>query len=156
MSVAFILILATPHGRLSPESGTETETAALNIYDAAQGIVFKTREINGQIEEETLRLNASGFSINKGTSYFVKIEDDKIFFNGEEVSSTSIIAGSINSNYLKLSNNLIESYQKTDSDVKLLGYLKWDLNKYSIYIDKDNNISQDNNQILCYILSSNF
>lgn len=128
--------------------GTETETAALNIYDAAQGIVFKTREINGQIEEETLRLNASGFSINKGTSYFVKIEDDKIFFNGEEVSSTSIIVGSINSNYLKLSNNLIESYQKTDSDVKLLGYLKWDLNKYSIYIDKDNNISQDNNQIL--------
>lgn len=134
--------------------GTETETAALNIYDTVKGIVFKTREIGEQTETETLRLNSNGFSIDGGASNFIKIEENKIFFNGEQLNATSIMTGTTVStgfNFLKLSESLIQAYKQGDIDT-LLGYLTWNIsngtNFYSICIDENNNITQNINQIL--------
>lgn len=134
--------------------GTETETAALNIYDTVKGIVFKTRDIREQIETETLRLNSNGFSIDGGASNFIKIEENKIFFNGEQLNATSIMTGSTGStgsNFLKLSESLIQAYKQGEINT-LLGYLTWNIsngaNFYSICIDENNNITQNINQIL--------
>lgn len=134
--------------------GTETETAALNIYDTVKGIVFKTRKIGKQIETETLRLNSNGFSIDGGASNFIKIEENKIFFNGEQLNATSIMTGSTGStgsNFLKLSESLIQAYKQGEINT-LLGYLTWNIsngaNFYSICIDENNNITQNINQIL--------
>ena len=131
--------------------GTETETAALNIYDTVKGIVFKTREIGEQVETETLRLNSSGFSIDGGASNFIKIEGNKIFFNGEQLNATSIMTGSTDSNFLKLSESLIQAYKQGEINT-LLGYLTWNIsngaNFYSICVDENNNITQNIHQIL--------
>lgn len=133
--------------------GTETEAAALNIYDTAKGIVFKTRETEEQAETETLRLNSDGFSIKGGTLNFIKIEEDKIFFNGEQLNATSIMtnSGSMGSNFLRLSESLIQAYKQGEINT-LLGYLTWDIsngaNFYSICIDENNNITQNVDQIL--------
>lgn len=109
---------------------------------------------NGTIKNEgteNLRLSSIGFSIDKGTSYFVKIENNKIFFNGEQLNATSIMTGSTGSNFLKLSESLIQAYKQGEINT-LLGYLTWNIsngaNFYSICIDENNNITQDNNQIL--------
>ena len=131
--------------------GTETETAALNIYDTVKGIVFKTREIGEQVETETLRLNSNGFSIDGGASNFIKIEGNKIFFNGEQLNATSIMTGSMGSNFLKLSESLIQAYKQGEINT-LLGYLTWNIsngtNFYSICVDENNNITQNIHQIL--------
>ena len=133
--------------------GTETEAAALNIYDTTKGIVFKTRETEEQPETETLRLNSDGFSIKGGTLNFIKIEEDKIFFNGEQLNATSIMtnSGSMGSNFLQISESLIQAYKQGEINT-LLGYLTWDVsngtNFYSICIDENNNITQNIDQIL--------
>lgn len=140
--------------------GTEEETAALNIYDTVAGIVFKTREIGNQIEKETLRLNANGFSIDGGNSNFIKIEEEgttrKVFFDGEQLRANTIITGPIGANYLNLSGNLINAYGAGEIPV-FLGSLIWGVDSsgstyYSIGINVDNNtnnnnITQDKNQI---------
>lgn len=126
--------------------GTETETAALNIYDTNQGIVFKTREINENLEKETLRLNSNGFSIDRGTSYFVEIKDNKIFFDGEELNSTSIMTKSIENYFLKITGSKIESFLSGETNTSL-GYLNWTSDFYSIGLNNTNNITQNTNQI---------
>lgn len=126
--------------------GTETETAALNIYDTNQGIVFKTREINENLEKETLRLNSNGFSIDRGTSYFVEIRDNKIFFDGEELNATSIITKSIENYFLKITGSKIESFLSGETNTSL-GYLNWTSDFYSIGLNNTNNITQNINQI---------
>lgn len=126
--------------------GTETETAALNIYDTNQGIVFKTREINENLEKETLRLNSNGFSIDGGTSYFVKIKDNKIFFDGDELNTTSIMTKPIESRFLKIVGSKIESFLSGETNTSL-GYLDWSSDFYSIGLNNNNNITQNINQI---------
>ena len=126
--------------------GTETETAALNIYDTNQGIVFKTREINGNLEKETLRLNSNGFSIDSGTSYFVEIRDNKIFFDGDELNATSIMTKSIENYFLKITGSKIESFLSGETNTSL-GYLNWTSDFYSIGLNNNNNITQNINQI---------
>lgn len=126
--------------------GTETETAALNIYDTNQGIVFKTREINENLEKETLRLNSNGFSIDRGASYFVEIRDNKIFFDGEELNTTSIMTKSIENYFLKITGSKIESFLSGETNTSL-GYLNWTSDFYSIGLNNTNNITQNINQI---------
>ena len=113
--------------------------------------MFKTREIGEQVETETLRLNSNGFSIDGGASNFIKIEGNKIFFNGEQLNATSIMTGSTDSNFLKLSESLIQAYKQGEINT-LLGYLTWNIsngtNFYSICVDENNNITQDIHQIL--------
>lgn len=135
--------------------GTEAESAALNIYDTVKGIVFKTREIGGQVETETLRLNSNGFSIDEGKSYFVKIENNKIFFNGEQLNATSIMTKPIEKTLkgkiyysLKLTGSeIIATSSTTDSSNTPLGTLKWEADSYSISLNDNNNITQNINQI---------
>lgn len=139
--------------------GTEDETAALNIYDTVAGIVFKTREIGNQVEKETLRLNANGFSIDGGNTNFIKIEEEgvtrKVFFDGEQLRANTIITGPIGANYLNLNGSLIDAYGAGEVPVSL-GSLIWGIDSsgstyYSIGINTNNNtndnITQDRNQI---------
>ena len=84
---------------------------------------------------------------------FIKIEEDKIFFSGEQLNATSIMtnSGSMGSNFLRLSESLIQAYKQGEINT-LLGYLTWDVsngaNFYSICIDENNNITQNIDQIL--------
>ena len=84
---------------------------------------------------------------------FIKIEEDKIFFNGEQLNATSIMtnSGSMGSNFLQISESLIQAYKQGEINT-LLGYLTWDVsngtNFYSICIDENNNITQNIDQIL--------
>lgn len=135
--------------------GTETDTAELSIYDANQGIVFKTREINNNSETETLRLNSNGLSINGGSSYFVNITTDGILFDGNELNTTLIMTKPIKNNpksndfySLKLTGSEITAVSSTtDSSNISLGFLKWNTGFYSIGLNSNNNIKQDINQI---------
>ena len=100
-----------------------------------------------------MRLNSDGFSIKGGTLNFIKIEEDKIFFSGEQLNATSIMtnSGSMGSNFLRLSESLIQAYKQGEINT-LLGYLTWDVsngaNFYSICIDENDNITQNVDQIL--------
>ena len=75
---------------------------------------------------------------------FIKIEEDKIFFNGEQLNATSIMtnSGSMGSNFLQISESLIQAYKQGEINT-LLGYLTWNIsngaNFYSICIDENNN-----------------
>ena len=118
----------------------------ITYYEYAPIIIDNETGIIENEGTENLRLSSIGFSIDKGTSYFVKIENNKIFFDGEELNSTSIMTKSIENYFLKITGSKIESFFSGETNTSL-GYLNWTSDFYSIGLNNTNNITQNTNQI---------
>lgn len=120
--------------------------SGITYYEYAPIIIDNETGIIENEGTENLRLSSTGFSIDKGTSYFVKIENNKIFFDGEELNSTSIMTKSIENYFLKITGSKIESFFSGETNTSL-GYLNWTSDFYSIGLNNTNNITQNTNQI---------